>query len=34
MIEDILLAWLQHWGWLWMLIGFLGYIVIVGVAND
>jgi len=33
-IADILLAWTDHWGWLWMCIGLLGYAVVVFVSRD
>jgi hypothetical protein len=29
MLGEILNAWVEHWGWLWMLVGFTGYIVVV-----
>lgn len=32
-MADFLNAWIDHWGWLWMLIGALGFVVFVAV-ND
>lgn len=34
MLTNILDAWLHHWGWLWMLVGLLGYAVIVTVTDN
>lgn len=33
MIASILDAWVHHWGWLWMLIGLCGFIVIAVVTD-
>lgn len=27
-------AWVHHWGWLWMLVGLCGYVVIVAALDD
>lgn len=27
-------AWVHHWGWLWMVVGLLGYVAIVFVVDD
>lgn len=33
-MADFLTAWVSHWGWLWWLIGLLGFIVFFAVADD
>lgn len=30
---EFLDSWVHHWGWLWMLIGLSGWIVIVAVSD-
>lgn len=34
MIKDILIAWTDHWGWLWMTVGLLGNIVVVIIFKE
>lgn len=31
---EFLDAWVHHWGWLWMVIGLLGYVVICAVVDQ
>lgn len=31
---DFLAAWWDHWGWLWMIVGLLGFVVIRVVTDD
>lgn len=31
---DFLNAWLDHWGWLWMIVGLSGWVVIMAAANN
>jgi len=33
-MTEFLDAWVHHFGWLWMLIGLLGFVVIVAVSDD
>lgn len=34
MLHDILDAWIHHWGWLWMLIGLCGWIVVLIISEN
>ncbi len=33
MIHDVLYAWAFHWGWLWMVLGLLGFVVISWISD-
>jgi hypothetical protein len=33
-LMDILDAWLHHWGWLWMVVGLCGFVVVAAVSNN